>query len=210
MIEAVAPALMRLAASCLGEGRREWALAMQAEYEAANESGSGLKFAGGCLIAACRELPRHSEGQLRVASHVVAIGLLVPLASLQFLCGLGTSTFLGRLSGLAPGWSDNPFLSSAQNAVMPAVHILWLVLGAWQLQLAWVLLERDWDGVLKAGAVIAAAMLTLLTFMAVLMLGVRPLMVVGAALAGEAIFLTILARWHARVFQQDGSMKVAW
>lgn len=210
MIEALAPALMRLAASCLGEGRREWALAMQAEYEAAKEGGSGLKFASGCLIAACRELPRHSEGQLRVASHVLAIGLLVPLASLQFLCGLGTSTFLGRLSGLAPGWSDNPFLASAQNVGMPALHILWFILGAWQLQLAWVLLERDWEGVLKAAALIAAAMLTSLTVMAVLMLGVGPLMVVGTVLAGEAMFLTALARWNARIFPQGGSAKIAW
>ena len=210
MIEAVAPALMRLAASCLGEGRREWAFAMQAEYEAAKESGSGLKFASGCLIAACRELPRHSEGQLRVASHALAIGLLVPLASLQFLCGLGTSAFLGRMSGLAPGWSDNPFLASAQNAGIPALHILWFLLGAWQLQLAWVLLERDWERVLKSAALIAAAMLTALTFMAVLMLGIGPLMMVGAVLAGEAMLLTALARWHARIFPQDGSLKIAW
>lgn len=210
MIEALSRALMRLAASCLGEGRREWALAMQAEFEAVREGGSGLKFASGCLIAACRELPNHSEGQLSVASHVTALGLLVPLASLQFLCGLETSMVLGRLSGLGSEWSHNPFLASAQNAGMPALHVLWLLLGAWQLHLAWLLLERDWERVAKAGALIGAAMLTLLTFMAVLMLGVGPLMVLGAVLAGEAIFITALARWHARIFQQEGSAKVAW
>ena len=51
-------ALMALAASCLGESRREWARAMQAEFEIAKEDRRALGFAAGCLVAAWRGMPQ--------------------------------------------------------------------------------------------------------------------------------------------------------
>jgi len=201
MIEALSRALMQLATCCLGESRREWALAMQAEFEEAGDARTLLSFACGCLIAAWCELPRHAEGRLSALSHAIALGLLVPLASIQFLCGLKSSMVLGGLeSGLDPGWSHNPFLAGAQNSAMPVLHILWLMLGAWHLHLAWVLLERDWERVARTGALIAAATLTLFTFMAVLLLSTQAMMALAAILAIETIFILTLARWHARIF----------
>jgi hypothetical protein len=78
------------------------------------------------------------------------------------------------------------------------------------VQLAWVLLERDWSRVVKAGALIAAATLTLFIFMQVLLLDSGALMVLAAELAIEAIFILALARWHARIFPDTASATAAW
>src|SRR5687767_920672 len=69
MTGAFARALMSLAASCFGETRHEWGLAMQAEFEAANEDRKPLRFAAGCLIAAWREMPHHAHGRLILANY---------------------------------------------------------------------------------------------------------------------------------------------
>lgn len=207
MIEALSRALMQLATCCLGEGRREWALAMQAEFEEAAEARKSFSFACGCLIAACGELPRHSEGRLGIVSHVLALGLLIPLALFQFGLGLGLSTADGGLAvGLGPGGSQDPLLASPQLTAMPALHILWLMLGAGHLHLAWVLLDRDWERVAKAGALIAAATLTLFIFMEVLLLDTAGLIVLAAELAIETTFILALARWHARIFPNTGAV----
>jgi len=86
MTAAVSRALMALAICCLGESRREWALAMRGEFEAAIEEREPLAFAAGCLIAAWREMPKHAEGRLVLANHALALGLLVPVAVFQFAC----------------------------------------------------------------------------------------------------------------------------
>ena len=59
--------------------------------------------------------------------------------------------------------------------------ILWLVLGMGHLRLAWVLLDRDWSSVVKIGALMAAAAITLFAFMGVLFLDATALLVAGAA-----------------------------
>jgi len=209
MTAAVARALMVLATCCMGQTRREWALAMQAEFDAAGEAGRPLPFAIGCLIAACRELPRHAEGRLGIASHVIALGLVVPLATLQFLCGFEWAIVPGGLD-LAPNLSAAPFLASTQNAGLPILHMLWFLLGAWHLHLAWVLLERDWERVVQAGSLIAAATLTLFTFMAVLLLGTTALMAVVAVLAIETVFILALARWDALLFPYSEPAAYSW
>jgi hypothetical protein len=195
MIPAISRIVMRLATCCLGEARREWALAMQAEFEEANKDRTTLAFACGCLLAAWRDLPRHVEGRLGIASHVIALGLLIPLALYQFGGGLGSWTAHGALDPVPlPGEAQRRLIA------MPTLHILWLILGAGQLRLAWVLLERDWDRVAKAGALIAAAAVTIFLFMGVLLLDTGPLMGLAAGLALETIFILLLARWHARFF----------
>ena len=211
MIEALSRALMTLATCCLGEARREWALAMQAEFEEANQARTPLSFACGCLIAAWRELPRHAEGRLSLASHMLALGLLIPLAFFQFGCGLGLSTAHGGLdTGLGPRGSQDPYLASAQLMATPALHILWLMLGAAHLRLAWVLLERDWSSVVKTGALIAAAVVTLFIVMAVLLVDNGSRMVLAAELAIETIFILGLARWHERIFLNTTPATTGW
>jgi len=80
---AFARAMMALAAHGLGEARRPWGVAMLAEFDAAADAGQPLRFAAGCLIAAIRELPRQEEGRFALASYALALGVMLPMASVQ-------------------------------------------------------------------------------------------------------------------------------
>lgn len=197
MRAAVARALMALATCCLGESRRDWALAMQAEFDEAGTAQLG--FAAGCLIAAAREMPRHAEGRLMLADHALALGLIVPMAFLQFACAIG---LLGGQGGiyamLAIDGGHEPYLIEAQFSAVPVLLVLWLLLGICHLRLAWLLLDRDWQGMVQAGAMIASAALTLVILVTVLRLAASFLAPVIGMLGVEAIFLLVLAQWDGR------------
>lgn len=204
----VSRALMSLATCCLGESRREWALAMEAEYDAAAEAGAPFAFAAGCLIAAWREMPNRQEGRLTLANYALALGLLIPVACLQFGCAIGLFTGHGFL--LAIGGSPDPYLAGPQLGAIPALMILWLVLGMGHLRLAWVLVDRDWSSVVKVGALMAAATVTLFGFMGVLFLDATALLVQLAVLAIEFVAVLAAARWHARLFVNLAPEQPAW
>ena len=79
----VSRALMAVAAACMGERRRDWAMAMQAEFETAADEGDALPFAAGCLAAAWREMLVREEGHFLLTSYALALGLMIPMATLQ-------------------------------------------------------------------------------------------------------------------------------
>jgi hypothetical protein len=202
MTMALSKALMSLTTCCLGESRREWAIAMQGEFEAAAEEGGPLAFAAGCLIAAWREMPRHQEGRLTMASYALALGVLIPMAAFQFACAIGfpfAPAGHGLLTMLAPGGARDPYLSTAEPSALPALLTLWLLLSIGHLRLAWVLVERDWSRAFHIGALIAAVTTTLFVFMGVLFLDAAPLLPQVAALAIELTAILAAARWHARL-----------
>ncbi|WP_442679212.1 hypothetical protein ACSBM8_17200 [Sphingomonas sp. ASY06-1R] len=204
MSRALARALMHLAICCLGRSRQEWARAMQAEFEAVEETGNPLIFAGGCLIAAWREVPHHAEGRFGLVTHLLAIGLLIPIACLQFAYAIGlTMGPHGAYFMLVATGSDAPYAADAQRSGIPALLLLWSLLGVAHLQLAWVLLDRDWDRIVRIGAMIAAGMLTLVLFMELLMLHVGTLLMQAGVLTIELIVILAIARWHSRI-GQDG------
>jgi len=203
MTLAMAKAVMTLATCSLGENRREWAFAMQGEFEAAVAEGKPLTFATGCLIAAWREIPRQDEGRFVLANYALALGLLIPMAVLQFAHAVGASfLFFGRggpTDMLAVGTTPNPYLAWSQATAAPVLLILWLLLSMGHLRLAWVLVERDWAGVVKVGALIAAATVTLFMLTGVLFLDVGPLVLQTGALAIELAAILVAARWQARL-----------
>ncbi|AJP72122.1 hypothetical protein [Sphingomonas hengshuiensis] len=202
MTAAVARAVMALAARCLGPGRQQWALAMQAEFDAAVEDGKPLAFALGCLVAACREGLQQDEGQFVLAQYLLALALLLPMAALQvdqavgFLLTPGAGLPYGMVANHA---AQNPYLIWSQNSALPVLQLLWLSLGVAHLGLAWVLVEGDWTRVVKLGALIGAATITLSVFTGVLLLDMSLLIAHGPkrAIALAAILAT--ARWHARL-----------
>jgi hypothetical protein len=191
MTQAAAKAVMTLATSCLGENRRGWAFAMEGEFEAAIEDGKPLAFATGCLIAAWREMPKQAEGRLVLANYALALGLLIPMAVLQFMQAVGVTLTIGD--------NQNPYLAWSQLTAAPILLILWLLLGIGHLRLAWVLVERDWSGVMRVGALIGAAMVTLFLFMGVLFLDIDALLSQVAALAFELTAILATARGQARL-----------
>jgi hypothetical protein len=61
------------------------------------------------------------------------------------------------------------------------------------------LVERDWSGVMRVGALIGAAMVTLFLFMGVLFLDIDALLSQVAALAFELTAILATARGQARL-----------
>jgi hypothetical protein len=198
---AVSRALLALASRSLGSDRRTWAMAMEAEFEAAVEDRRPFLFALGCLFAAWREIGKHSEGRLIVATYALALGVLIPMAAMQFQQAVG---FLSSAEGPPfgnPSASDGPnlYLIWSQNSAIPILLITWLLLGMAHLFLAWMLVEGDWPRIVKCGTLIGAAMITLSLFMGVLMLDLSSLRAQVAELAIEFVAVVSISRWHTRV-----------
>ncbi len=201
MTLALPRAMMTIATACLGNRRREWALAMEAEFEIAVQDEEQMAFAAGCLITAWGSMHRHAEGRLTLASYALGLGLLVPIAAvhlarvIDFLLA-GTGMPGGTLLA---GASANPVLGGAQVRAIPALILLWVSLGIGQICLAWLLVDHDWRRILKVGAGIGAATVTLLLLTAVLLLDVTLVISHVAVMAIECMALGAAARWHAQL-----------
>ena len=204
MTAALARAVMALAACCLGSHRREWALAMQVEFEAALQDGTPLDFALGCLFGAWRDMPGHEEGRFVLASYALAVLLVIPMASLLILGALLGFPYLypwhAGLDGLLVADGALEFLITDGNrGAVPALALIVLVLGLGHLRIAWLMLERDWERVAAIARVSAAATATLVTFTAVLFLDDARALMQAAVLAAELAVIAALARWHAQL-----------
>jgi len=200
MTAAVARAVMSLAACGLGESRREWAFAMQGEFEAAMEDGRPLAFAAGCLLTALREMPSQEHGRFVLANYALALGVLIPTAVLQFACLAGSPFLSSGQGGFYAMLTPDRYLADAYSSAIPPMLALWLLLGMGHLRLAWVLLERDWSRVISAGALTVAASVTLVILTGVLFLDDAGVVRQAGLLAVELTAIYASARWHARLF----------
>lgn len=161
-------------------------------------AGSRLSFAIGCLIAACREVPRHHEGRISLASHTLSIAILVPMAAI-LLMHTGSIGHSANAYGVVDhAGSQNPFLAEGQLAAAPALLLLWLTLGAAHLRLAWVLPERDWSRVFNVSAMIVAGTATLAIYTSVLFIYDARVALFAVATAFELAAVSALAWWHDR------------
>lgn len=87
-----------------------WGEAMQAEFEAARESGGRLAWAAGCLLAAVRLGAQRTDGPARIAAGTASIALVVfdwgnsypelSMAALAFLC-FSAAAMRPRTAGFA-------------------------------------------------------------------------------------------------------------
>jgi len=198
---AIARAVLALAAAILGGPRRSWALAMQVELDAAAEDGRALAFAIGCLFAAWRELPRYAEGRLALATHALAIGLIMPIAGLSIWAGLLGYPYLAfgdvGISGFIAGQSEQiPLLAIGERAVAPALTLAVLVQAAGQILLAWFVVEQDWGRVAAIGRFNAAAVSTLIIVTSALAIAQSSILLPIAALVTETLAVLALGWWH--------------
>lgn len=203
----LARAVVALAAQSLGPRRETWGQAMQAELEPVARDGSALSFALGCLFASWRELPAHIEGRIALTAHLLAVGVIVPVAGMLLWCGLLGYPYLafGHVGvwGFFAGKSEQlSLLNEGDWAVAPSLSLLVLVLAANQLLLAWFVLERDWTRVAAVGRFSAASVTTLAIVMALLGLIGVSLLLLFAGLSAEMLAALALARWQDR---QSGS-----
>lgn len=208
MTATLSRALLSLAMCSLGESRREWALAMQAEFDEAIADGKPFAFATGCLVAAWREMPKHMEGRLVLANYALALGLLIPMAVFQFALVFGFSSVFagGEVIGGVPLASTTPIpgLSLLERGGAPCLLALWLVLGIGHLCLAWVLVDRDWVRVVRVSAFIGATLATLFILaMGASLEDISLVILQAPAMAIELTALVAVARRHARLLPGD-------
>ncbi|MBO9624054.1 MAG: hypothetical protein J7500_15205 [Sphingomonas sp.] len=196
---------MALAVCCMGESRREWTLAMRAEFEAAAAEGKPLAFALGCLAAAWRELLTREEGRFVLTNYGLALGLMLPMAALQIGCALLGLPYLypgqkGLAGALLQGGAQESLLRGVYQAAVPSLAVLLLLLGVAHLRIAWAMLEHDWSRVTRTGTLMLAAAATLVIFMGALFLDGSQALLQGAVLAIELATVSVVARWHAQLF----------
>ena len=171
---------------------------MQEEYEVARADGAGLSFAWGCLLTAWRDLPKHEQGRFMIASHLLALLLLIPTAA--GLVASMVSDFpyaFFEAAGAQP-----PLLSEGNLSALPPLILLLALVAAAHLRMAWLVLERDWALVLPLGSLLAAATMTLFLFAALVFVSFVVPLILGVALALELVAISALARWHGRAFPE--------
>ena len=198
MMFAFSRALMTLAARSLGEGRRQWAQAMQAEFEEAAADGRPLSFAVGCVAAAWRQMPAQEEGRFVLANYVLAIGLVLPV-TVMMLSSIATEFGQFGATDMLPVGSDlAPLLTEGNRSAMPSLALVLFLLGAAHVRVAWSLLECDWASVTATGSMIAALTVTLALFSGVVFVSDTGL--IHAGIVGlELAAMLVLARWHAQL-----------
>ena len=201
---------MEVAMRCFGDHRRDWALAMHGEFEAALEDGRPLGFAVGCLAAAWRDMPAHPQGRFTLANQGLALGLIVPLAALCLWSALLGYPYLafgdvGMRGFLAGASRQLPLLNDGDWAIAPPLTLLVLALAASQLLLAWFVVERDWARVAAAQRFNAAGLTTLVIVTAVLALDMVRMLQPLALLVTEVLAVEALAWWHNHLPQRDAA-----
>lgn len=206
MMANLARAMMKLTGACLGDGRRDWAQAMDREFEIAVREGKPFAFAIGCLSAALREMPVHAEGRFALASHAIALGLL-PAAAL-LIVGM-TSGFPFLPSGYAGisawlGGHGEPLrsLTPWNSGFAPALALLICAIIAGHVLMPWFVLERDWPRVATLARVNSAATATLFLFSGALFLDVAFILLPAMALAIELSAVWLLYRWQSHIFAE--------
>ena len=199
---------MALASGCLGRHRRDWALAMQAELEAAIDDGRPLTFAAGCLATALREMPTHHEGRFTLVNHAVAVGLIIPIGALLVSGALSGFPFLSAGHADVYVWligssGHTPLLNAYDRGAVPALALLVLMLVAGHLAVPWFLLDCNWSRVAVLARLNAAVTTTLSLFTGILFLDERSMLlpIAGVTVEVSAIVSPIpMARPTRRCF----------
>ncbi len=197
----LARTIVALAARTLGTRHADWAQAMRAELDAAIDDGRPMTFAAGCLLASWRQTLRFSEGRLTWASHLLAIGLIVPLAAVWLWLGLLGYPYLaiGNVGvwGFIEGRSEQiPLLLVGEWSLAPALTMVILLQSVGQLLLAWFLLERDWPRVSSVARFNAATLTTLLLVTSMIAVVGYGVLFGITALITETLAVLALAWWH--------------
>ncbi|WP_133726918.1 hypothetical protein [Novosphingobium sp. GV027] len=196
--------VLALAVQSLGTRHRPWAQAMCAEFALAQADGTALRFSSGCLLAAWRMLPHHSEGRFALASYALCLGLLLPMGALLAVAALSGFPFVDASAGWAGFLLGQGTFTSQLNVgtqcLAPLLMALTIMLAAAHVPLAWWVLDHDWPRIAALSRLGAAGMVTLLLGLACAAVSVAKLAQPCAAMALECAAVSALALWHAQGF----------
>ena len=197
-------ALMALAARCMGDSRRQWSMAMEAEFDEAVAQGDQLQFSAGCLMAAWRTMLAFEEGRFILTSYAMVLILILPMAALQIGCALFGLPYLfpggnGLVGALLEGAAHENLLRTVyQGAILP-LALVQLLICLGHVQLAWAVLERDWGRATRSGMRTLASAATLVLFLGVFFLNSSQALLQGAILCIELGIVSLLAQWHMQI-----------
>ena len=198
MSDALARWMMALATCWLGEARRDWAQAMQTEFYEAVDAGEGLGFAAGCLSSAARAMVTQPEGRFALATHVLAVGVLVPMAGLLLVsAALGFPYLAFEAVGaqaLGSGWPQA--VNVGNRSGVPLLALLTGAIGIGHVAVAWALLERDWERVARFARIGAAMLATTVAFSGILFLYDPCALPQLAIVSAELTLVWLAVRWH--------------
>ncbi len=172
---------------------------MWAEFAEADDAGEGLGFAAGCLSSAARALLAQPEGRFALATHVLAVGVLVPMAGLLLVSAALGFPYLAfeavGAGGWGSGWPQVP-VNAGNRSGVPVLALLTGLTGIGHVAVAWALLERDWDRVAMLARVGAAMMATMVAFSAILFLYDPCALPQMGIVGGELALLWLAVCWH--------------
>lgn len=195
--------VMALAVRSLGTQRSDWAAAMEAEFETAAEADEPLRFALGCLVSAWRDLPFEEEGRFVIASHVLVLGVVLPVGILLLTSVTRGFPFLAldrfNAIGLLGRGAPSFFISAGNATGLPLMALLTVALGVGHARMAWLVLERDWVGVATLASLGAALLITMVTFSSIFFLFDASALPQAAVIAIELGAIWLLPRWHNEV-----------
>jgi hypothetical protein len=197
-------AIVSLAGRCLGDDRRDWAAAMEAELDAARLDGKDLIFAAGCLIGAFGQMASYRDGRLALARHAVCVFLTIPFAVLIAIDAAArisypTSNFGFETFASARGSWTLAFNQANINA-LPAFTFLIMFIVFGHALLAWMILDRKWAHVSLISRLIAAATVTLIVVSGVLFLDETWILILAAGVSIEIAATFALMRWDTQRF----------
>lgn len=201
--------VLTVAKACMAEDRQAWAQAMNAEYDAAAAEGQALSFAVGCLFAAWQATLTSATGRLALTSYAVALGLMIPMASIEIGCAVFGLPYLypdqhGLSGALLVGSRHEHLLRPTYLNAIPALAVVQLIAGAGHLRLAWSLLDGNWAGALRWSISTLASMITLVLFMGVFFLDSRQPLMQGGVVVIEIAILLIVTKRHAELHPVTG------
>lgn len=198
MKTAFSRAVMAVTACCLDERRGDWSAAMRAEFEIAVSDGKSLSFAMGCLGAALQDMPRREEGRFTLSSYGLALCVIIPMASFQIGCALFGIPYIHPSPELSGPMLDG--MNQIYRAAIPSLTLVLLLVGLGHLCLAWAMLERDWNRVMRLGRLAMAAAVTLVILMSVLFLDIYQVGLQAIILSVELTAVMVVAKWHTQLF----------
>ncbi len=184
---------------------------MQGEFEASVADARPLSFALGCLVAAVRQMPGEAEGRFALASHALAIGLILPLAAL-----LSAGAVLGfpyldfahdDLFGiLSIQGAPSTLLNDGNRAAASSLSLVMILLAGASVLIGWAILDRDWARVAACERFLAAAASTLTIVTALLGFDVTRLILPIMGFTTEHVAVLLLLHWHCGMSGEGATM----